>query len=506
MPLTSGEAATALLTAAEMARADAAAIAAGTPGIDLMERAGAVVAAAALARWPRRPVMALCGPGNNGGDGFVAARLLRAAGWPVRVALLGRAEALKGDAALAAQRWDGPAEPLAVPSLAGDPLVIDALFGAGLARPLEATARAVVEEIGRRGLACIAVDLPSGVNGDTGAVQGAAPPCAATVTFFRPKPGHLLLPGRSLAGEIVLADIGIGEAVLEAIAPRHFQNDPVLWRRELPWPTPQAHKFARGHALVIGGERMTGAARLAAQAARRVGAGLVTVACPPERFAVYAGDAPGVLVQPLAGCEGLAALAADARITAVLIGPGAGRGARTRAQVLAVLGAGKPCLLDADALTVFAEEPDVLFSAIRSPCLMTPHEGELKRLFPAAAAESDKIARARAAAARGGAVVLLKGSDTVIAAPDGRVIINGNAPPTLATAGAGDVLAGLAVGLLAQGVAPLHAAAMAAWLHGAAASAAGAGLIAEDLPEALSGVLGRLRPAAALARPGPSAG
>ncbi|MBX6324245.1 MAG: NAD(P)H-hydrate dehydratase, partial [Rhodospirillaceae bacterium] len=419
----------------------------------LMERAGEAVARAVFARWWRRPVAVLCGPGNNGGDGFVTARLLQAEGWPVRLALLGRREALGGDAARAAARWPGDVGPLAIDVINDAALLVDALFGAGLTRPLEGAARAVVEAINVRGLPCVAVDLPSGVHGDTGAVLGAAPQAVLTVTFFRPKPGHLLLPGRRLAGEVAVADIGIAEGVLDAIAPRHFQNRPDLWLADLPWPAPESHKFSRGHVLIVGGERMTGAARLAARGARRIGAGLVTITCPPERFATYAADAAGLLVQPLSRDDTLASLVADPRISTVLIGPGAGRSAATREHVLTVLAARKPCVLDADALTVFEDDPQALFAAIRGPCLMTPHEGELRRLFPAAAAEPSKLARAGAAAAASGAVVLLKGADTVVAEPRGRFIINADAPPTLATAGAGDVLAGMAAGLMAQGMA-----------------------------------------------------
>ena len=478
----------ALLTVAEMQRADSAAIAGGVPGPVLMENAGAAVAREICLRWAPRPVAVLCGPGNNGGDGFVVARLLADAGWPVRLGLLGARAALKGDAAQAAQRWTGAVEPLGPSLLDGAPLVVDALFGAGLVRPLNGVALELVEAMG--GLTVVAVDVPSGVHGDTGAVLGAAPMAALTVTFFRKKPGHLLLPGRLRCGDTVVADIGIPGAVLGSIAPRQWENGPDLWAARYPWPRAESHKYARGHAMVMGGDRMTGAGRLAARAALRVGAGLVSVACPPEAFAIYAAGSPSLIVEPVADDAAFAALLADVRKNAVLLGPGAGVGVHTRARVLAALDAGKACVLDADALTSFAGAPADLLDHLNERCVLTPHEGEFARLFDA---EGDKLTRARAAAARCGAVVLLKGADTVVASPDGRAVLNANAPPELATAGAGDVLAGLILGLLAQGMDAFDAACAAAWLHGEAAAQVGPGLIAEDLPDALPAVLRRLR-------------
>lgn len=479
-----------LLTVAEMYRADALAAASGVPGLDLMEAAGAAVAKEVRRRWRPRPVAVLCGPGNNGGDGFVVARLLAGAGWPVQVGLLGRRESLKGDAAVNAGRWSGPVSSLGDDLLAGAPLVIDALFGAGLARPLEGIARSLVQRIDAGNFDCLAVDVPSGVAGDSGAVLGTAPKCRATVTFFRAKPGHWLLPGRDLCGDLVVADIGIPDAVLDDIRPRTFVNGPDLWGAAFPWPAPGSHKYARGHAVVLGGAAMTGAARLAASGARRAGAGLLTLAAPPEAAGVYRAGEPGVIVAEVGDDGAFAALLGDPRKNAVLLGPGAGIGEVTRRRVLAALGVGKACVLDADALTCFRDDPQTLFRAVAGPCVLTPHEAEFARLFSLA---GDRLARARAAAAASGCVVLLKGSDTVIAAPDGRAAINGNAPPDLASGGTGDVLAGLVLGLLAQGMEAFAAAAAAAWLHGAAAAEFGPGLIAEDLPAVLPRVLRRLR-------------
>ena len=503
-----------LLTVAEMGRADATAIAAGTPGEVLMEAAGAAVAREIRSRWRPCPTVVLCGPGNNGGDGFVIARHLGEAGWDVVVALLGAADRLKGDAALNARRWKGEVMGLAPAALDGRALVVDAIFGAGLARPLAGQALATIEAVNGeavngeavdgRALPCVGVDTPSGIDGDSGAVLGAAPRCALTVTFFRKKPGHLLLPGRRLAGEVVVADIGIPDSVLEAIAPRTFENTPSLWRHLLPWPRPEDHKYSRGHVIVGGGAEMTGAARLAAGAALRAGAGLLTIASPPEAVPVYAVYMPGVLTVPIDDEQAFAALLADRRKNAVLLGPGYGVNEATRARVLAALGAGKRVVLDADALTVFADAPGDLFAAIAGDCVLTPHEGEFARIFPdlggpdLGGKPGGKLARARAAAKISGAVVLLKGADTVIASPGGRCAINANAPATLATGGAGDVLAGLIIGLMAQGMAPFEAASAAAWIHGEAASAFGPGLIAEDLAGLVPGVLARLEEGAGL--------
>ncbi len=468
-----------LLTVEEMGRADALAIEAGTPGLELMERAGAGIVRAIRRRFPRGPVLVLAGPGNNGGDGFVAARRLRDAGWPVTVSLLGSPDALKGDARSAAERFGGPVGPLATGALDGRPLVLDALFGAGLARPVDGAPAEILDAVARRGLTSVAVDVPSGVHGDSGAVLGTAAPAALTVTFFRLKPGHLLMPGRLLCGAIELVDIGIRDAVLPAIRPSAAVNEPALWADRFPWPAVTGHKYRRGHALVVGGASMTGAGRLAAAAARRVGAGLVTVVAPAAAHGVYAADAPGTIV---ADAGGWGDLLADPRRNAVLVGPGAGVGAATRAAVHDALEAGKALVLDADAISSFAEQREELYRAASAATVLTPHEAEFGRVFDAA---GDKLSRARRAAARCGAVMLLKGPDTVVAAPDGRAVINRNAPPTLATAGSGDVLAGLVLGLLAQGVDGFRAACMAVWLQGRAAAGRGPGLIAEDLIEAM---------------------
>ena len=473
-----------VLSIAEMGQCDTAAIAGGVPGRVLMDNAGTAVARAIQGRYTPRPTVVLCGPGNNGGDGYVVARRLAAAGWPVKVAALVPPASLKGDARHHARLWTGKTVTLSPRALDGAVLVVDALFGAGLSRPLEGRARAIVEAVGARALPVVAVDVPSGVEGDSGAVLGAALSATLTVTFFRKKPAHLLMPGRARCGDVVVADIGIPRSVLGRVRPRLVENGPWYWR--LPCPAPDGHKYARGHAVIWGGARMTGAARLAARATLRAGAGLVTILCPLNAAPTYRADWASLLVEPADGAVAFGRALDDPRRNAVLVGPGAGADAETRVRSLAALSRGKRTVLDADALNAFAGNGTSLFDAIEAPCLLTPHEGEYRRIFAHA---GNKVARARAAAAESGAAVLLKGADTVIAAPDGRAAINANAPPELATAGAGDVLAGLAVGLMAQGMAAYEAGCAAAWLHGAAATAFGPGLVADDLPDALPAVL-----------------
>lgn len=488
-----------ILTVPEMKQADQIAIRQGTPGFDLMREAGKAVAEVAGVMAERGSILVIAGRGNNGGDGFVAAAELAAQGRDVSVMLLCDRATLTGDAALASAAWKGPVLPCDPVAIGKPSLIIDALFGAGLDRPLKGDPRVIVEAINASGAPVLAVDLPSGINGDTGEVMGVAVEATATVTFFRRKPGHLLLPGRVHCGEVEVADIGIEPDVLDEIAPRTFENVPDLWADIFPSPQIDGHKYARGHAVVAsGGLTSTGAARLSARAALRAGAGLVTVASPHDALAVNAAALTAVMVRETDSVQQFADLLADKRLNVCVIGPGAGVGDRTRGLVRAALAARRSLVLDADALTGFADDQDQLFGAIRKQddpqVVLTPHGGEFGRLFGTIAEGDDrsKLERARAAAQVSGAVVLLKGADTVIAAPDGRAAITANAPPWLATAGSGDVLAGIIGGMLAQGVPAFEAACMAAWLHGEAAHEFGPGLIAEDLPEALPAVLRNL--------------
>jgi hydroxyethylthiazole kinase-like uncharacterized protein yjeF len=480
----------ALLTSAEMNHADRLSLADGTTGFTLMEAAGSSVAVAIGARWLMQPVTVLCGPGNNGGDGFVVATHLAAAGWPVKLALMGSRDKLSGEAAQAASLWIGPIEPFSPEVLDDAGVVVDAIFGAGLSRPVEGPALEMIGALKALNIPTCAIDVPSGMDGSTGAVRGAAAPADLTVTFFRKKPGHLLFPGRGLCGEVVVAGIGTPESMLNVINPHTWENGPGLWLKRYPWPQSESYKYTRGEVLVLGGETITGASRMTALAAARAGAGMVTLAVPAKVWAIYAASLMNTIVREFDGHAGFEAMLGDTRRNVIAIGPGAGVGALTRDYVLAALGTRRAVVLDADALTSFAEAPEQLFAAIKGPCVLTPHAGEFMRLFHV---EGDKLHRTRSAAEQCKAVVLLKGPDTVIAAPDGRAIINANAPAQLATGGTGDVLTGFVAALLAQGMAPFEGAAAAVWLHGAAASAFGLGLVAADLPDVLPHVLQGLR-------------
>ena len=476
-----------LLSVAEMRQADKLTAAAGLSTYELMERAGRAVADAIVSRFAPCPTLVICGPGNNGGDGLVAARLLAAGRWPVRVGLLGKAKKLQGDAAQAAAHWSGPLEELTPDMLDGQELVIDALFGAGLNRPLDGVAKDVADAINQRQLEVVAVDVPSGINGDTGTVMGTAIKAQTTVTFFRKKPAHLLLPGRAYCGETQLAQIGIEDDVLISLKPKLWQNEPGLWLKRYPRPQPEQHKYDRGHVLVIGGE-MTGAGRLAAHGAQRIGAGLVTVACLAKVAAIYASSSPSLIVHGFNDPVEIEAILQKRKVSCVLIGPGAGADQNLIIALHSILEQAIPAVFDADALTMLGQKPD-LRSRLKPYHVLTPHDGEYKRLF---AFEGSRIERARLAAKDSSATVILKGSDTVVADHRGRASINGNAPPWLATAGAGDTLAGFTAGLLAQGMDPFDAASMAVWVHGESARLFGPGLIADDLAAQVPPILRQL--------------
>jgi ADP-dependent NAD(P)H-hydrate dehydratase / NAD(P)H-hydrate epimerase len=472
-----------ILTTEQMAAADARAIAAGTPGLVLMERAGQAVADAIRER--RRPcrVAVLCGPGNNGGDGYVVARLLKRRGWTVWVEVL--SAPTTDDARAMARRWTGPTYPLG----GGPPcdVMVDALFGAGLSRPLEGEALACARS-SHGHPQVVAVDIPSGVDGDTGKLLGdTAMRADLTVTFHRRKVGLVLQPGAAACGEVVVADIGLGETPSALV-----ENGPALWRQSLPKPTAASYKHSRGQLAVVGGEaHRTGAARLGARAGLRIGAGLVTVLSPTSAVMVYAAALEAVMLSPFETDGDLAQLAETA--DAVLIGPAAGVTPQTRANLFALTRTGAALVVDADALTVFRDRPDDLFDVLDKDDVLTPHPGEFERLFPGLLAGSaNRIEAAKSAAEQAGAVVLLKGADTVIAAPDGRTAVNLNGSPWLATAGSGDVLAGFIAGLLAQGMDSFLAACAGAWIHADTAARFGPGLIAEDLPDLAPASLGWL--------------
>lgn len=451
-----------ILTAAEMRAAEQQAIDGGTSVETLMERAG-VAAAEAIWRFAGPlPTLVLCGPGNNGGDGYVIARELRGRGVDVRVAAL--ADPRSPAAIHAREQWSGAIETLGEAGSA--PLLVDALFGTGLGRPLDASVASALARLAEAARVRIAVDLPSGVATDDGAILSAVPDFDLTITFATLKPSHLLQPAARHMGRIAVADIGLAaESSLSRIE-----------RPVLPPPGPDDHKYSRGYVAVVAGA-MPGAAALTASAAARAGAGYVRLIGDRER------DVPHAIVQG----EGSAReVLADARIGAVAIGPGLGRDAGARALLDEALGCGSPLVIDADALHLL-DDGGATLRALPHTSVLTPHAGEFDRLFGASGAS--KIERARDAARRSGAVVLFKGSDTVIAAPNGQAAIAPPAPAWLASGGTGDVLAGVVAAMLARGLDAFEAACAAAWVHGRAAERAGPGLIADDLVAGLAGVI-----------------
>jgi hydroxyethylthiazole kinase-like uncharacterized protein yjeF len=488
-----------VLKTADSRACDRYAAAAGVPGFTLMQAAGAAVAKAILSRWAMRPVLILCGPGNNGGDGFVCGHVLRQAGWPVRVALLGEPSALKGDAAAALALWNGPVEPMTALSLGDAGLVVDGVFGAGLSRPLDDLVAELAARLASGRLPVVAIDLPSGISGDQSAPEGITFRADLTVSFHCRKPAHCLEPTASLCGEIVIADIGIPDGWRSAVSPLARLNTPAWWRQALPMPQAGTHKHQRGRLVVFsGGPSSTGAARLAAIAGLRVGAGLVTLASPASALLVNAAALTAVMLKRWDAAADTGEFLVSLRASAAVIGPAAGVGETTRRAVLEALTQSVPLVLDADALTCFEAEPQALFDRLRPGDVITPHTGEFERLFPGLLAGSaNRIEAASEAARLAGCVVLLKGADTVIAGEGQVPTINRHASPALATAGSGDVLAGLIGGLLAQGVPACEAACSAAWLHGDAGLRLGQGLIAEDLPGMLPQVLQALSDRAA---------
>lgn len=482
---------TLIVTPEEMAGIDKAAAQSGIDSFALMERAGQAVAAAALRHYPGAlRFVALAGPGNNGGDGYVAARALIQAGCKVEVYAFGKLPST-GDAGRARSLYVGACQALGdyLPS-AGD-VVIDALFGAGLSRDLEASVCQVINRINSLSIPVLAIDLPSGVDGRSGAIHGTAFEATRTITFMCRKPGHLLMPGRTRCGEVDVFDIGIPARIVSAASHHLRLNTPAIWGMSLPRADAGAHKYGHGHLAVFSGGRLaTGAARLSAGAGLRAGAGLVTVLSPAEALESNAAHLTAVMLRQIDNIAALETLIADPRFSAFVLGPGFGDFARARQYTLALNE--RALVLDADGITSFRDAPEQLFEAFSdgsTRLVLTPHDGEFARLFPDLAADSglSKVDKTRKAAVRSRAVVVLKGADTVIAAPDGRALINDNAPPWLATAGSGDVLAGIIGAHLAQGMPAFEAAAAGVWRHGKAGKLAGPGTTAEDLISFLNG-------------------
>jgi ADP-dependent NAD(P)H-hydrate dehydratase / NAD(P)H-hydrate epimerase len=529
---------TELLTAAQMRAIEQAAIDSGVvTGLELMERAGRGVVEAVFEEWPElaktsHRALVLCGPGNNGGDGFVVARLLREWGWEVEVFLWRQPDKLPPDAKVNYERWSamGAIRPIplgvASPDARAGALIVDALFGTGLTRPVsspDSSLSRMLPDGNLRGQhmrpRIVAIDLPSGLCSDSGReLEGGERLWAdLTVTFHARKLGHVLGRGPFLCGKVVVADIGLshqtetgrwhpGVHLPDAVAadgPARIAAAGVELRKDDHLGV-ERHKYSHGHALILsGGPGKGGAARLAARGALRIGAGAVTLGCPPAALQENAAQLNAIMLKPLKEVTDLIEFLADGRINAVCLGPGLGRGEKAQQLVTAVLAAERATVLDADALTVHEDDPQSLFYQLHENCVLTPHAGEFRRLFPDIAAKLDapaatgpafsKVDATREAAARAGCTVLFKGPDTVIADASGRCVVNSSAydrtAPWLATAGSGDVLAGFITGLLARGLGPLAAAEAAAWLHTECARSFGPGLIAEDLPEELPKVL-----------------
>lgn len=475
----------AILTCEQVRAAEQSAVEAGISLWALMQKAGQACADVLHAEFPHGRVIVLAGPGNNGGDAFVAAQRLRDLGRNVWLYDLAPQGPRTPEGANAVNASTGARQPLEDMRVHADDIVLDGLFGAGLSRELSGEAAFAVEQVNASGAKVVAIDVPSGISGNTGAITGPAIRADVTVTFCAKKPAHVLQPAASLCGDVIPAEIGFGKFVEDVSHGRLHENAPALWANQLRWPTPTSHKHQRGRlAVVTGGLANTGAARLAAQSGLRSGAGLVTLLCPPSALMVVASSVTAVMSSSFASPDDL--VARTDRATAIVIGPAAGVTDATRANIEALARAGRSLVLDADALTVFAGQADHLRSILSAAAILTPHTGEFERLFPNLLANaSNRIEAVRAAAAQINAVVLLKGADTVIAAPDGRAVVNTHASPFLATAGTGDVLAGLTGGLLSQGLPPFEAACAAVWLHGDAALRAGPGLTAEDLDQSL---------------------
>jgi hydroxyethylthiazole kinase-like uncharacterized protein yjeF len=493
-----------LLTADEMRRAEQITIDSGTPSINLMESAGRGVAEEVVRRFPRgSKVLVCCGPGNNGGDGFVCARTLRERGYHVRLGLLCKPEELRPDPKEMAKRWDESIETLTVQSLEGVEVVVDAIWGAGLKGPVNGVVAEIIEASNQRKLPVVAVDFPTGIDATFGNIHGIAFEAVSTVTFFRRKTGHVLLPGKRNCGDVKTVDIGIPAKVLADVAPQTFVNEPDFWLRYYPRLKQDGHKYDRGHAVIVSGPmESTGAARLASRAALRIGAGLVSLATSKAAFYINAAQLTSIMLAVYEGAPGLADIfQSDPRRNALLIGPGAGASQETRENVAATLASEATTIIDADGLTAFEGQAHELFALIQqrsAPTILTPHKGEFDRIFPELDNAESKLVQAKRAAEISGAVVIFKGPDTVVAAPDGLSAISEDSPAWLATAGPGDVLAGMVTGLCAQGMSPFDAGAAAVWMHAELARAYGPGMIAEDMADMLPALLQRLNKMAKL--------
>lgn len=488
-----------LLTPEQTRAADAWAINNGASGLSLMEAAGKAVAEI-TAEYLGSPsdvsgdIIVLCGPGNNGGDGYVTARYLNSRGYPVSLMTSCSAESLTGDAKEMAGRWAGGQTAIDTDKFHKASVIVDALFGTGLSRAIDGELVDVITAVNKSSALKVAVDMPSGLCAATGQPLGPCVKADVTVTFFKKKVGQTVAPGRFLCGgqeHIHIADIGIPDSSISALGVDSFENSPSLWGVAVPYAGPATHKYHRGHLLVLGGKEPTlGASRLAALAGLRVGAGLITLAAPSETYAIQAAALTDIMVRHFDEAAGFMDIANDTRIGTVLMGPGAGVSEQTAALVHEMARSRKNLVLDADALTSLVNRLDGLLpDAGGTDVVLTPHDGEFMRLFPDIAIDFDRVAAARQAAELSGCYVVLKGVSTVIAGPDGRAAITTNAPAWLSVGGTGDILSGAIAGFMAQGMPAFEAACAGVWVQGEAAMRAGRGLIASDLLPLLPKVL-----------------
>jgi hydroxyethylthiazole kinase-like uncharacterized protein yjeF len=467
-----------ILSSTQMSKADSETIKSGIQGLFLMENAGKSVSDFIKSKYNKQKTLVLCGPGNNGGDGFVVARHLKESGWDVKISSLIDKNSYKNDALVMAKRWNDFIIPFEEISVGDYSLIIDAIFGIGLSKEISGTIASVINEVNNKNIDTISIDIPSGIDSNNGAILGTAFKSKYTITFARKKIGHTIYPGKDNCGEVIISDIGIKDNFIKS---NIFENTPELWINDFPFPKPQQHKYDRGHSIIVGGNvESAGAATLSAISALKTGSGLVTVACPPSALLVYASKLTAVMNKPIDSVNSFSSFIDDKRVTSVLIGPGNGVTKTTKEYVLEALKLKKNCVFDADALNVFQDKPEELFKSIYSDVILTPHEGEFHRLF---ALEGNKIDRAIQAAKISNCIIVLKGSDTIIAAPNGKVAVNTNAPASLATAGSGDCLAGIITALLANKVDAFKAACIGVWLHSESANLAGPGMTAEDILE-----------------------
>jgi len=463
-----------LLTVEDIRRAEEAALSEGISLETLMENAGHAVAEVIFKEFSKRPVLILVGPGKNGGDAKIVAQVLKKNKWPVEVLSLTHLPPCEKIQQLIDESH----------------LIVDGLFGIGLDRPVEGEALKLIELVNESQKPVVAIDIPSGIEANSGTVLGDAIKATHTVTFLRAKPGHFLLMGRLHTGKLILKDLNVPEKIIPQSS--YYLNTPALWLDAIKEPQPTDHKYTRGACMIMGNGSMPGAVKLAALAARRVGTGLVRLTCKAEDYPIFASTTLGDIITPIASAKKFLELVKDDHFNALLWGTGAFPTESTRQQALLLLSLKKACVLDGGALSSFEGRTLELTGHLHENVILTPHEGEFIRLFPHLGFLKNKVEKAHKAhkaAVEAGATIVLKGYDTIIASPQGEVIINANAPATLATAGTGDVLAGLMAGLLAQGVPPFKAAAAAVWIHGECASRRGLGLIVEDLLGEIPGVL-----------------